>query len=123
MAMRKSPIELFYLARVELGGQGLMGLVSASHYHDATGFTIEPVDNAGAEIIAADGRERAKVMEQSVDKGSVSMTCAGVHYHTGGFIHHDDVFILIQNLEWEFFRFGLQRREVGGSKTDGVSRT
>ncbi len=60
-------------------------------------------------------------MEQSVSKRSLKMTCARVDHHTCRFIYHDDVFILVQNLERQLFRLGVQRREFGRRDGYGVA--
>jgi len=48
---------------------------------------------------------------------------AGMHYHPGGLIDRDQIVVFIQDAERDVFRFGAQRRRVGGLHLDGVFST
>jgi hypothetical protein len=120
MTVRQSEINLFDFARMKLSGERLVSPVSARNHHDTTRFTVEPVNDAGAEIVAAPGK-RAEVMQQRIDESAVRVARACVDHHAGGLVNHYYVVIEIEDFEWEFFGLGMEGREVGGRDRDGVA--
>ena len=55
----------------------------------------------------------SEVMQQRIHQRSRVVPRAGMHHHSGGLVHDNHIRVFIQDLERQFFGFGLQRRQIG----------
>ncbi len=86
-----------------------MSWVVFSNDHEAAGIFVEAVDDAWA-LDAADARERAlAVVEEGIDESARTVAGAGVNHQVWGFIEHEDVRVLEDDVEGEFFGLGKSR--------------
>jgi hypothetical protein len=53
-------------------------------------------------------------MEQCVDECAVGVARAGVNHHASRLIHHNNILVLIENLERKRFRLRAERWDIGG---------
>ena len=63
------------------------------------------MDNSGSARIS--GIQRPHVIQEGIDKGSRTDSCADVTYQTGRFIDHGQGVVLVQNVQRDFFRMGI----------------
>src|SRR5664279_2628934 len=75
-----------------------MRFVIFRHYQTAAGFFVETMDDSRA-FLAADSGECFAMMEQRIDQGVLTMTSSRMNHHSGGLVDHDEICILIKNLE------------------------
>ena len=113
-AMDECDVGFLDLASCELRGHLAMGSVVFGDYDEAAGFFVEAVNDTGAQVAANFG-EWAETMQQGVDQGAaiavgVGGSGAGVHHHTGGLVDDGEVFVFVNNIEWNFFGDGAQGR-------------
>ena len=86
-----------------------MGGVIARNDQYAGGGFVETMDDAGTQL-AADAGKSAEMMQERVDQRARGRARSGVDGHACGFVHHDHVFILIEDFEREGFGRRGERR-------------
>ena len=69
--MHERQINLLDFARLELCGERLMGQIRTRNDHDAAGFAIKAVNNAGANVIPIDAGKSSEMVEQRIDQRAV----------------------------------------------------
>ena len=69
----------------------------------AAGFLVEPVDDAGSQF-AADAAEILAVMQQRVDQRAIGVARGGMDDKAGGFVDHDEMLVLEQDIERDVLR-------------------
>jgi len=69
----------------------------------ATGFLVEPVDDAGPRHAADAAQRAAAVIQQGVDERMFLVSGGGMDDESGGLVQHEQRFILEQNVERHFF--------------------
>ena len=92
----------------ELRHQTLMRRVGLRHHQAAARAFVEPVNDTGARNAADAGELATAVMQKRVDKRVFEIAGSGMHDDAGGFVEHDQVGVLVQNVERNFFRQRFQ---------------
>lgn len=59
-------------------------------------------------------RRQAAVVQQRVDQRAGGVARRQVHHHACGFVHHDQLIVLVDNVEWD----GLRDRLLRGGKRE-----
>ena len=67
------------------------------------------MDDAGAHLPADAGERIAAVVQQGVDERPVRVAGRGVHNKTARFVHHDEIRVLVNNVERDILRRGARR--------------
>ena len=130
VAMDEGDVGFGESALGEHGAEFAVGRVVAGDDDEAAGLAVEPVDDAGAESVAAAGAELAVVVEEGVDEGAavagvflglsvlgVFGVCigacagAGVDEHASGFVDDGQVSVLVNDGEGNGFRGGTEGGE------------
>lgn len=93
------------LAVAELVLEVFEGGGGAGEEDDAAGICVEAVDEAGAHGVA-DTSQVGIWGEEGVDQGAVGVSGGGMHDEACGFIDDQEVWILPQDFEGDFFGFG-----------------
>lgn len=60
-------------------------------------------------------------MEESIDEGAIGIACCGVDDHAVCFIKHDEVVILVQDVERDILRDELESDGLGNDDGDEVA--
>jgi len=85
--------------------------------HHETGCSAIETMNDTRPFLPADAAEIVHVMEQRVDEGAAGVSGRRMHHHTGWFVDHDHVAVLVHNRQRQ--RFGL---EAGLDRLRNVER-
>jgi hypothetical protein len=101
-AMKQRDVRLFDCARAELFAENAMGDIIARYDHGPGGAAVQPVHDSRTKI-SANRRKRSEVMEQSVDERASRRPGSGVNDHSRRLIHGDDVFVLVEHVNWYLF--------------------
>ncbi len=80
------------------------------------------MNDARPERVAA-LRKRLPASKQRVHQRAAGIPRAGVHRHTGGFVHCDQVVILVKNVQGDLLGFRLHRRPGCGRYFNDVVST
>ena len=105
----------------EVGGQFHLGDLRLGHNHDAGGVLVDAVDEQGLDGLAVGGGLSAEVPEQGVDEGAVEVAEGGVDDHAGGLVDHDEVVVLIDDVDGDVLGEERERtRRVRQQDADDV---
>jgi hypothetical protein len=113
ISVHQSQIEFLYFPPGELGGKGLMRSVVLCHKKYSAGEAIQTVNDARP-VLATDAREVAEPVQQSVYECSPVQSRPGMDGHARRLVDRNDIPVLIQNRQRDFFRFRTQRRRRRG---------
>ena len=102
-ALRQRPVMLFDFPILQHPAELFLGFVVLRYQHQAAGFLIQPMHNAGAQF-AADAAQGIQSGQQRVHQCAVRMSHRGMHHHAPGLDHHSQVFILIQDFQRNILR-------------------
>ena len=62
-----------------------------------------------------------KRREQGVDQRAGIDAGAGVHHHARGFVDGHEILVFVEHTQWNRFRLGAQRTQLGGLHIDAVA--
>lgn len=96
-------INLFNGAFSKLCRQPPVRVVGFGNNQATARFFVESMDNSGS-LFAADPREFGEMMEQCVHQCVLPLTSSGMNHESCRFVDHDQLFILIKNIERDRFR-------------------
>ncbi len=91
----------------ELGNERLVGWVVFGADDAARSIFIESVDDAWSLDSADAGELSLAVVEEGVDEGARAVSGSGVDDEPGGFVDDDDVFVFMEDIEWDIFWLGV----------------
>jgi len=111
-APREGDVFLFHLAVLELACQLAVREVVLRHDHEPGRASVEAMHDSRA-LFTADAAEVVGVEEQRVDERPFAVTGGRVDDHPGGLVHHQDVGVLEEDRERQFFGLGCRRRGLG----------
>ncbi len=103
-----------------------MGRVILGDQDDAGGLLVQTVDDAGTKVATHLG-ERIQVVQQRVDQRAVvahvlRRSRSGMHHHSGRLVDDRQVLVLMQDVERDVLREGVQRLRTGGAfDLDGLA--
>ena len=105
------------IGQVELGGRVL------GHDEKAAGVLVDAVhQHAHALVLGIGLLLQAQMESQGVDQRAVVIAVTGMHHHAGGLVHHQHVFVFIDDIQGDVFRKDLQAAPlVGHDKFDHVA--
>ena len=92
----------------QLSRQCQMGGIVFGGDDQTAGVPVDAVYDAGALLAADAGEGVPAVVQQGVDQRAVRMARRRMHHHAHGLIHHDDVLILVDHVQWDILRDGLR---------------
>ena len=99
---RKAPVG-------ELRRERLMGEIVFCHDQKAARVAVDAVDDAGAHLSADAGERIAAMVQQGVDERPVRVAGRGMHNETARLVHHDEIRVLVNNVERDILRRGARR--------------
>jgi hypothetical protein len=99
----KRQIELLHLSFRELSGQSHVRDVILGDHKASASLFVEPVHDAWPQF-ATDSAQVRNAMEQRINESPGPNAGPGVNRHPGGFIDHDELFILVQHRDRNVFR-------------------
>ena len=73
-----------------------------THEQNTRSIFVDAVSQNGCDIRIL-GSFVLQMKFQCVEQGSCKISIGRMHYHTGSFIYHNDVVILIHNIDWNIF--------------------
>ena len=82
-----------------------MGRIVFGHDQQAAGVLIDPMHDAGTANSTDPGQAIAAMGQQSIDEGAVVMTGGRMDNQTSRFVKHENVRILVANIEGDCLRF------------------
>lgn len=83
------------------------------HDHQAGRVFVQPMDDTGA-LLPSDSFETFSTMaEQGVDQCARLVSGSGMGDKPGLLVEHDQVVVLIQDVQWNLFRDGACRERLG----------
>ena len=91
---------------LELARKLAVGMVILRHHNHTCGILINPVDNAWPDF-PTDSRQIAAVTQKGINQGPGEISCALMHNHTGGLVHHDYITVFMKY----FKRYHLRERQ------------
>lgn len=97
----------------ELGGKPLVRAIGLGNDEKAGGVLVDAVDDARAGDTADARKLAAAMVEQGIDQSSVGIACSGMDDEPGGLVDHDQVLVLVDDVEWQVLGDGLGRRGFG----------
>ena len=100
-------------AVLQLIGQALMGTVVFRHDKQTAGVFIDAMHDTGAECTADAGQGAAAMIQQGVHQRTVGIAGCRMHHHTAGFVHHHHAGILINDVQRDILRHGLNGLGLG----------
>src|SRR5437879_1539277 len=109
MTFEQSDIRFFYFTLTKRFGELSVGEVAFCDQDYAGRVFVKSMHDSGAERIAT-LRQGLTAAKQSIHQCPARIPRAGVHGHAGSFVHCDDVFILVDNIEGNRFGFSPRRR-------------
>ena len=89
----------------------MVGLVLLRHHEKPGGVLIEPMHDSGTDR-APDSGQAPDLKQKGVHQRPRPMSWSRVHHHPGGFIHHKEVLILIDDVNGDRLWHGV--RLTGG---------
>ena len=99
----------------------MVGAIGLGHDHDAAGVLVEAVDDARP-LDAADAGERiAAMMDQRVDQRAGKIACPGMDNQPGRLVQHDQLGILVEDIERDVFALRLGRFRLGKVDRDNFA--
>jgi len=104
----------------QLGRQGAVGDVVAGHEHQARGALVQSVDDPRP-ARAAGRRPLATPPQQGVDEGARGVSGRGMDHHPGRLVQDDQVAILVDHVQRDRLRHGLQADGGGKLELDQVA--
>ncbi len=110
---------LSHLTAGELSDEGAVGGVVLGYDEEPRGSLVESMDDPGSKH-SADTGEVGNVGEQCVDEGSRGHARSGVHDETGGLLEHEQVRVLVDDVERDGLSSRLRRHRGGNSDADGL---
>ena len=102
-------------------GKADVGGVVLCHHQQAAGVLINAVDDAGADLAANAGKAALAVPQQGVDQRAVRVAGCGVHHHALGLVDHQQMGILVDDIQRDILRHGLDGLCVRDLQQHGVS--
>ena len=90
--------------RCNLFTQGAVALVVLCADQQAAGVLVDAVDNALPLHTVTAGELPFTVKEQGVDQRPLLVARAGVHHHVFGFIDHQQVLVLVDDVQRDLLR-------------------
>jgi hypothetical protein len=115
-------IGFFHLSVRKLRRKSGVGLIVLCNDNAAAGFLVEAMNDSGA-VLFGTGGEGASVVQESIHKGTLLMARANVNDHPGRFVDHQQIGVLMKDLEGDILRSGsrgwfgsllLDQEEVAG---------
>ena len=88
--------------------QTLMGKIVFGNDQQAAGVLIDPMDNPRPDHAVDPRKGIAAVRQQRVDQRSTRMSGCRMHHHSLGLIDHQQVRILITDIQWDRLRQNIQ---------------
>ena len=104
----QSLIEFADLTLLKLQRQTQMSGIRLGHHHDPGRVLVEPVYDAGL-LNAANAGKVLAVGQQGIDQSTLAMRAGRMNHQAFVLIEHQQVGILIENLQWDLFSLGLGR--------------
>ena len=105
---------------MELAGQLGVRAIVLGHHHQARRPAIEPMDDAGPQL-AADAAQVVDLVQQRVDQRAAGVAGGGMHDHAGRLVHHDEVRVLVDDVEVEVLGLAALRAVGSGMSIAIVS--
>ena len=102
-------------------GKADVGGVVLCHHQQAAGVLINAVDDARADLAANAGKAALAMPQQGVDQRAVRVAGCGVHHHALGLVDHQQVGILVDDVQRDILRHGLDGLCVRDLQQHGVS--
>ncbi len=94
-----------------------MGVIVLGSDHDAARFLVETMHNARPLDAADAGKARAAMMDQRVDERSRPVAGPRMNDKPGGLRDHDQIVVLVKNLQRNILALRLRIFRVGMSMT------
>ena len=101
-------------------GKADVGGVVLCHHQQAACVLIDAVDDAGADLAANAGKAALAVPQQGVDQRAVLVAGCGVHHHALGLVDHQQMGVLVDDLQRNILRHGLDGLRVRDLQQHGV---
>jgi len=108
---------LVRLARLRLGATQLIGGPAARHHHHTAGVLVQAVDDAGA----WHRRQLRCMCQQAVHQRTACIACPGVYHQPCGFIDHQEVRVLMDDVEPHGFGLGTHSGIGNHGHDDGLT--
>ncbi len=86
----------------ELLAEMAMGAVVLGDHHDAARILVEAMNDAGAADSAYARQAIATMIYKGIDQRSRPVAVAGVNDEPGGLVDHDEIVVLVENVEGMF---------------------
>ena len=104
---------------LELGGELLVGIVVFRRDDEAGGVPVNAVDDTRPQFPADAGEGVPAVVEQGVDQRAVRVAGGRVDHQALGLVHHDDILILVDDVQRDVLghhvhRFRVRQRDAHG---------
>ena len=96
-----------------------MGQVVLGHHENPGGIFVQPMDNPGAENPAYP-RQVGTVMEKGIHQGSRVIPRPRMDHHPRGFVHHDQMTILVENRQGDGLSLDLQLLRLRKGESDDL---
>ena len=93
------------------------------HHQQPAGVAVDAVNDAGTNNTVDAGELVTAVIQQRMHQRSGGMAGCGVHHHALGFIHHQQVGVLIDDIQRNVLRFQRQRLRFRQGDLDDIAAT
>lgn len=114
-------INLRHAAVGELARERDVRRVALRHHEATARLFVQAVDDSGT-LDASDGGETFAVMEQGVDECSLGHAGSRMHGEAGGFVEHEEGFVLVQDIQRAILGHEVRRHDsLLGSNPDDVA--
>ena len=100
--------------------QADVGSIILGHHQQAAGVLVDAVHDAGADLAADTGQAAPAMPQQGVDQGAVRVAGGRVHHHALGLVDHQQVGVLIHDIQRDLLRNGLDGLCVRDLQQHGV---
>src|SRR5450759_276756 len=101
-AVHQGQVNFLHLAGFELLLQPAMGTFVFSDDYQARSVLVEPVDNPGP-FFTPNAFKFGYISEGSMNERSLLMPWRRMNHHPCRFVHHHQIRVLKNNIEWYFF--------------------
>ena len=109
----------------ELPGQVQLGFVILGNDQQAAGIHVDPVhQHTHPVVLRVRPLGQAQVESQSIDQRAREMPVARMDHHPGRFVHNQEIFILVDDIERNVFRQDLEAAPfIRHDKADDIAGT
>ena len=106
-AVHDGAIRALHTVHRHLLGKADVRCIVLCHHQQSAGVLIDAVHDAGANLPADAGQAALAMPQQGIDQGAVRVAGGRVHHHALGLVDHQQVGVLIHDIQRDLLRNGL----------------